>query len=66
MDATRMTTVIKELMKLLQNMSESGGNYDKLFCKQKHLLKMLEDEVEEIKEELGSWYIADYTLYQGS
>lgn len=52
-DATRMTRVLKELMKLLRNMSEE--DYETVGY-----------ELKEIKEELGSWYIADYPLYQGS
>ncbi len=53
MDATKMTKVLKELMKLLQDVPEE--EYEKVRC-----------EMEEIKEKLGSWYMADYPLYQGS
>jgi hypothetical protein len=45
--------LIKELMKLLQ--TEEDYDYE-----------MVEYEVNEIKEELGSWYIADCKLYVGS
>ncbi len=57
MDATRMTRMIKELMKLFQDISESREDYD---------YERVRHEVEEIKEELGSWYIANYPLYLGS
>jgi len=45
--------LIKELMKLLQ--TEEDYDYE-----------MVEYEVNEIKEELGSWYIADCMLYVGA
>jgi len=53
MDATTITRVMKELMKLLQ----AGENYD---------YEIAEYEVEVLKEELGSWFIEDYKLYEGS
>jgi len=58
MDAIRITAIIKELLKQLQNMSGSGGDYDKLFC--------IEYELEELKKELGSWFIPDCVIYKGS
>ena len=53
MDATTITRVMKELMKLLP----AGEDYD---------YEMVEYEVEVLKEELGSWFIEDYKLYVGS
>jgi hypothetical protein len=47
--------LIKELMKLLQ--TEEDYDYD---------YEMVEYEMNEIKEELGSWYIADCKLYVGA
>jgi len=58
MDAIRITAIIKELLKLLRNMSGSGEDYDKLFC--------IEYELEELKKELGSWFIPDCMIYKGS
>ena len=57
MDAIRITAIIKELLKLLRNMSESGEDY-KLFC--------IEYELEELKKELGSWFIPSCMIYKGS
>jgi len=56
MDAIRITAIIKELLKLLRNMSESGEDY--LFC--------IEYELEELKKELGSWFIPGCVIYKGS
>ena len=60
MDAVRIAEVVKELMKLLQNMSESEGDYDS------KIVERAELEVNEIKEELGSWFIDDFEIYQAS
>jgi len=64
MDAIRITAIIKELLKQLQNMSGSGEDYDKLFCMR------FEYELEELKKELGSWFIlvpdCDCAIYEGS
>jgi len=57
MDAIRITAIIKELLKLLRNLSESGEDY-KLFC--------IEYELEELKKGLGSWFIPDCVIYKGS
>ena len=57
MDAIRITAIIKELLKQLQNMSGSGEDY-KLFC--------IEYELEELKKELGSWFIPGCVIYKGS
>ncbi len=60
MDAVRMAEVVKELIKLLRNMSESGGDYDG------KIVERAELEVNEVKEELGSWFIDDFAIYQAS
>ena len=61
MDAIRITAIIKELLKQLQNMSWSGEDY-KLFC--------IEYELDDLKKELGSWFIlvpdCDCVIYKGS
>ena len=58
MDAIRITAIIKELLKLLRNLSESGEDY--LFC--------IEYELEELKKELGSILVpdCDCVIYEGS
>jgi len=58
MDAIRITAIIKELLEQLQNMSGSGEDYDKLFC--------IEYEVDDLKKGLGSWFIPDCVIYEGS
>ena len=60
MDAIRITEVIKELMKLLQNMSDSGEDYDG------KIVERVESEVNAMKEELGSWFIDDFEIYRAS
>jgi hypothetical protein len=60
MDAVRIAEVIKELVKLLQNTSEFGRDDDI------EIVKRVELEVEEIKEELGSWFMNDFEIYQAS
>ena len=62
MDAIRITAIIKELLKQLQNMSGSGEEYDKLFCMR------FEYELEELKKELGSILVpdCDCVIYEGS
>ena len=59
MDAIRITAIIKELLKQLQNMSGSGEDY-KLFC--------IEYELEELKKELGFILVpdCDCVIYEGS
>jgi hypothetical protein len=47
--------LIKDLIRQLQNISE-GDCYE--------ILERA--DINEIKEELGSWFIADCTLYHGS
>jgi len=56
MDAIRITAIIKELLKQLQNMLESGEDY--LFC--------IEYELDDLKKGLGSWFIPDCVIYEGS
>jgi len=60
MDAIRITEVVKELMKLLQNVSERGEGYDG------KILGRVESEVNELKEQLGSWFIDDFVIFQAS
>ncbi len=60
MDAIRITEVVKELMKLLQNISDSGEDYDG------KIEERVESEVNAMKEELGSWFIDDFEIYRAS
>jgi response regulator RpfG family c-di-GMP phosphodiesterase len=60
MDAIRITEVVKELTSLLQNMSEHGEGYDG------KIVERVESEVNKLKEELGSWFIDDFEIYQAS
>jgi hypothetical protein len=64
MGEIRITRVIKELMSLLQKMdrgiSESEEEYEML---ERYALEV---DLDELKEELGSWYIADCKLYVGA
>ncbi len=57
MDGVELTRLMKELLSLLQNISEEGEVKS-------------EDEiagrVEAIKRELGAWFIDSYPIYQGS
>ena len=55
MEDIERTRVVKELTRLLQNSTgevESEGDLD--------------DRVEAIKRELGTWFIGGYPLYQAS
>lgn len=55
MDEMEITRLMKELARLLQDVAEeveSGAEID--------------ERVEAIKRELGSWFIDDYPLYQAS
>ena len=49
-----ITRLINDLIRILQNISEEDYEI------------MERVEINEIKQELGSWFIADYSLYQGS
>ncbi|RJS85421.1 hypothetical protein CW713_01475 [Methanophagales archaeon] len=60
MDTIIITEVVKELMKLLQNMSDSGEDYEG------KIVERVESEVNEMKEELGSWFIDDFEIYRAS
>jgi hypothetical protein len=64
MDEIRITRVIKDLMSLLQKMdrgiSESEEEYEML---ERYALEV---DLEELKEELGSWFIPDCKLYVGA
>jgi len=60
MDAIRITEVVKELMKLLQNMSASGEDDES------KTEKRVELEVNAMKEEFGSWFIDDFEIFRAS
>ncbi|HUV02363.1 MAG TPA: hypothetical protein VMW67_02780 [Desulfobacteria bacterium] len=54
-----ITRLIKDLIRLLQTIAEAE---EEDCCE-----KLLESaNMSEIKQELGSWFIADYPLYQGA
>ena len=54
-----ITRVVKELFWLLQNVNIAEEDYKVGIG--------IEERIEEIKQELGSWFISDYPkLYQGS
>ena len=53
-----ITRVIKELLWLLQYMNIAEEDYKVGIG--------IEERVDAIKHELGSWFIADCSLYQGS
>jgi len=67
MDEIRITRVIKDLMSLLQNiyLSESEEEYLQI-QNINEIVGSVDVDLEELKEELGSWYIADCKLYVGS
>jgi hypothetical protein len=67
MDEIRITRVIKDLMSLLQNiyLSESEEEYLQIQTIN-GIVDSVDVELEKLKEELGSWYIADCKLYVGS
>jgi len=56
MNKIEMGRLLKEVMKLLQNMYEEEVEDG----------REIEERIEEIKRELGSWFIGDYPLYQAS
>ena len=74
MEDIKKARMVKELMKLLQQMdiSESEGDY------LTEMLERVEDgidvdtdininiTIDELKKELGSWFIEDYKLYYAS
>ena len=53
-----ITRVIKELFWLLQNVNIAEEDYK--------VGILIEERIVEIKQELGSWFIDCYQLYQGS
>ena len=55
MNEVEVTRVMKELVKLLHNMFESEEDEVEI-----------EEKLEEIKSELGSWFIDGYQLYHAS
>jgi len=54
MDEIELTRLMKELMRLLQQMSLSEEEAE------------IDERFEAIKRELGSWFIDGYSLYQAS
>ncbi|MHC1599598.1 MAG: hypothetical protein ACXQS5_02085 [Candidatus Methanospirareceae archaeon] len=56
MDEIELTRLMKELMRILQNTSTPGEEEE----------GDIDERVEEIKRELGSWFIDGYSLYQAS
>jgi hypothetical protein len=56
MDTIKLTRVVGEIMKLLQNLSEEevGGGEE------------IEERFEAIKRELGPWFVEGYPLFQAS
>ena len=57
MDEVELTRLMKELLPLLQNISEEGE------VKRENAIG---ERVEAIKRELGAWFIDGYPIYQGS
>ena len=55
MEDVKRTRVMKELTRLLQNNTEEVESEGEL-----------DERVEAIKRELGSWFIGGYPLYQAS
>jgi hypothetical protein len=67
MDEIRITRVIKDLMSLLQNIYLSESEEEYLQIQDINgIADSVEVDLEKLKEELGSWYIADCKLYVGS
>jgi hypothetical protein len=67
MDEIRITRVIKELMSLLQNIYLSESEEEYLQIQDINgIADSVDVELEKLKEELGSWYIADCKLYVGA
>ena len=55
MDEVEIRRLTRELMRLFQNIPDSGFEEGEI-----------EERHEEIKRELGSWFIDGYPLYQAS
>jgi hypothetical protein len=67
MDEIRITRVIKDLMSLLQNISLTESEEEYLQIHDiNEIVDSVEVDLEKLKEELGSWYIADCKLYVGA
>ena len=67
MDEIRITRVIKELMSLLQKMDMDISESEEEYLQNINgIVDSVDVDLEELKEELGSWYIADCKLYVGS
>jgi len=67
MDEIRVTRVIKELMSLLQKMGISESEEEYLQIQNINgIVDSVDVDLEKLKEELGSWFIADCKLYVGS
>jgi len=67
MDEIRITRVIKELISLLQEMDISESEEEYLQIQNiNEIVDSVDVDLEELKEELGSWYIADCKLYVGA
>ena len=57
MNEEEITRLMKDLLWLLQNMSE---------CELEEQEEKLEERLEAIKSELGSWFIDGYPLYMAA
>ena len=72
MEEIKKARMVKELMKLLQQMdiSESEGDYlSEMLGRVDNDIDVDTDiniTIEELKKELGSWFIEDYKLYYAS
>ena len=67
MDEIRITRVIKDLMSLLQNISLSESEEEYLQIQNiNEIVGSVDGDLDELKEELGSWFIADCKLYVGA
>jgi len=58
MNATEMEMVVKELIKVLRNMSDEDCDST--------IPEIAELDLDRIKEELGSWFIEDFGIYRAS
>ena len=82
MDGIKITKVVEELMCLLQKMGMEMGISELESVTEEDIINInamresfkfnfnvgvdLDVEMEEIKEELGSWFIPDYELFVGA
>ena len=68
-DEIRITRVIKELMSLLQKMDMDISESEEEYLQIQNIngiVDRVEVDLEKLKEELGSWFIADCKLYVGA